>query len=430
MTQTGSSFRHGDDRHAPRIGLFGLLGSGNSGNEASMESVLAYLHRDHPEAVLDAMCGGSERVREVHDIDAVPFSLNDKYRRLPLGPARILLRILGKLADPVRIVVWVRRHDAVIVPGAGALEATLPVRAYGFPFALFVLCISGKIFGVRVALVSVGADMIKKPTTRLLSNAAARFASYRSYRDAYSMNAMRERGIDVAQDRLFPDLVFGVPTPRYDPGDPQLVGVGLMDYKGGNDDWNRADELHSTYIANMTAFVRWLIDNNYNVWLFGGDAKFDYAVVDDVKARVSQAAGLPDSSARIVVKSFSSYSEMLSGMNGVGSVVATRYHNVMCALKLCKPTIAIGYSQKFVALMDSMGVAQFTHFADKLDVDQLILRFQDLQDGREELLAEMRKRNNANADDMAEQFALLSTVLFPGSVPPGQSGALTNPQRR
>jgi polysaccharide pyruvyl transferase WcaK-like protein len=420
MAQTENSVRHVNDRNGPRIGLFGLLGSGNSGNEASMESVLAYLRRDHPEAVLDAMCGGSERVREVHNIAAVPLSLNDKYGRLPLGPARILLRVVGKLADPVRIALWVRRHDAVIVPGAGPLEATLPVRAYGFPFALFVLCVSGKLWGVRVALVSVGADLIKRPTTRLLSNAAARFAFYRSYRDAYSMNAMRERGIDVAQDRLFPDLVFGVPTPRYDPGDPQLVGVGLMDYKGGNDDRDRADELQSTYIANMTAFVKWLIDNNYNVWLFGGDATFDYAIVEDVKARVSQAAGLPDSSARIVVKSFSSYTEMLSVMNGVGSVVATRYHNVMCALKLCKPTIAIGYSQKFVALMDSMGVAQFTHFADQLDVDRLILRFEELQEGREELLVEMRKRNNANADDMAEQFALLSKVLFPRSVRHGR----------
>ena len=43
---------------APRVGLFGNLGSGNIGNDASMEAVLAYLEADHPDAIIDAMCAG------------------------------------------------------------------------------------------------------------------------------------------------------------------------------------------------------------------------------------------------------------------------------------------------------------------------------------------------------------------------------------
>jgi polysaccharide pyruvyl transferase WcaK-like protein len=234
------------------------------------------------------------------------------------------------------------------------------------------------------------------------------------------MDAMRKRGIDVSQDRVFPDLVFGMPTPAYDPGNRQLVGVGVMDYYGGNDDRDRAVELHSAYVERMTSFVAWLLDNSYDVWLFGGDANFDYSLVEEVRARASQAAGLPSSSERIVAKRFSSYSEMLSEMNGVGSVVATRYHNVMCALKLCKPTIAIGYSKKFPVLMDSMGLAEFTLSADRLEADQLIACFQDLQDRRDELLTGMTKQNESNADNMAEQFDLLSAVLFPGRVPAGR----------
>ena len=86
--------------------------------------------------------------------------------------------------DPVRIVLWVRRHDVIIVPGAGVLEATLPMRAYTFPLSVMgLLCVSGKLLGVKVALVSVGASKIKKRATRWLSNAAARTAFYRSYRD-------------------------------------------------------------------------------------------------------------------------------------------------------------------------------------------------------------------------------------------------------
>ena len=44
---------------APRVGLFGKLGSGNIGNDASMEAVLDYLGSDHPDAIVDAMCTGS-----------------------------------------------------------------------------------------------------------------------------------------------------------------------------------------------------------------------------------------------------------------------------------------------------------------------------------------------------------------------------------
>ena len=45
-----------------RVGVFGLLGSGNLGNDGSLEAVLGYLRAAHPEAVVDALCGGPEAV--------------------------------------------------------------------------------------------------------------------------------------------------------------------------------------------------------------------------------------------------------------------------------------------------------------------------------------------------------------------------------
>ncbi|MGQ4441122.1 hypothetical protein ACN6LI_006490, partial [Streptomyces violaceoruber] len=45
-----------------RIGVFGLFGAGNSGNDGSLEAVLDHLRAAHPDAVVDAMCGGPETV--------------------------------------------------------------------------------------------------------------------------------------------------------------------------------------------------------------------------------------------------------------------------------------------------------------------------------------------------------------------------------
>jgi polysaccharide pyruvyl transferase WcaK-like protein len=396
-----------------KVGLFGLLGSGNSGNDASMETVLAWLREAHPDAVVDAMCGGPGRVREVYGIDATPMFWFEHRKTRASGP---LLKVIGKGIDAVRIASWVRQHDAVIVPGAGALESTLPQRAWAFPYALVALTASGRLFRTKVALVSVGADLINKPATRWLSNATARLAAYRSYRDLYSRDAIRQRGIDTSSDQVYPDLVFGVPTPPHDPGDPQLVGVGVMAYYGGNDDRKRAAEIHSQYVETMTRFTQWLVDNGYGVKLFGGDNKFDSEVAEKIQADVRQYR--PDlEPSRVTVASVSSYPELIKEMAPVGMVVATRYHNVMCALKLGKPTISLGYSRKFISLMGDMGLAEFHQFADSVDLDRLIKQFKELESRHAELQQVMADRNAANLRSLGDQFNALSALLFPAGKP-------------
>jgi polysaccharide pyruvyl transferase WcaK-like protein len=391
-----------------------------------MDTILRYLRRDHPDAAIDAMSGGFERIRSRYEIAAVPLSWFEQFEQGKSGIAAIPLRVFGKVLDLARIMAWVRRHDLVIVPGAGILEATLPMRAYGFPFSMFLLGVSGRLFRTKVALVSVGANAINKPATRWLSNATARLAHYRSYRDVHSINAMRDRGIDVSGDRVFPDLVFGVPTPPYNPGDPQLVGVGVMAYYGGNDDGARADDIHASYMATMTSFVQWLVDNGYRVRLFGGDNKFDDAIAQQILGRVRAERPDMEPSMRVVADPIASYPKLMDEMNGVGTVVATRYHNVMGALKLCKPTIALGYSQKFVALMESMGLGDYVQFAYELDIDQLIRMFKEMQTRRSQLQETMMERNAANARGLAEQFALMSSLLFPAA---RASRALPEPEQ-
>lgn len=397
--------------HAPRIGLFGLFGAGNSGNEASMEAMLSYLRQAHPEAIVDAMTGGCERVRDRHGLPARPINWYERIEGQVPRLAALPLRVYGKLADPFRLLAWVRGHDAIIVPGVGMFETTLPVHAYGFPLSTFLMSASARACGVKVALVSVGADFIGKRVTRELSNGTARLVFYRSFRDSYSRDVMRQRGIDTSRDRVFPDLVFGIPTPSFDPGDPQLVGVGVMDYHGSNDDRPRAGEIHDGYVRAMTQFIRWLLDHGYRVRLFGGDSRADHDLAQQILASTG-VSGDENEPPRVTAAPMSSYNEMLVDMNRVGTVVATRFHNVMCALKLSKPTISVGYSSKFAALMENMGVGDYTQFASELDVDLLVKQFLEVQQRREELVKILTARNAANAEDLASQFDLLSDLLF------------------
>ena len=111
----------------------------------------------------------------------------------------------------------------------------------------------------------------------------------------------------------------------------------------------------------------------------------------------------------------STYAELMQAMAPCGIVVATRYHNVMCALKLCKPTISMGYSRKFVALMESMGLADFTlsgRLTRRGPADRAV---QGDENRQAELRQQMAARNAANQQSLDDQFAVLSALLFPGS---------------
>src|SRR5215475_12733111 len=87
---------------APRVGLYGLLGSGNTGNDASMDAVLGYLKSYHPDAVLDAMCMGSEQVRAGYGIDTTPMLWYRKYDQRVSGARAVVLKVIGKVADTFR----------------------------------------------------------------------------------------------------------------------------------------------------------------------------------------------------------------------------------------------------------------------------------------------------------------------------------------
>lgn len=75
-----------------RVGVFGLLGSGNLGNDGSLEAVLGYLRAEHPGAVVDALCGGPEVVATRYRIPATRLH----WYRGSTGPRRVRARSRGK----------------------------------------------------------------------------------------------------------------------------------------------------------------------------------------------------------------------------------------------------------------------------------------------------------------------------------------------
>src|ERR1700744_1398422 len=92
--------RHHEMPGAPRlrIGLFGLLGAGNLGNDASTEIIVRYLRAVQPAALLSAMCTGGPRFTERYGIETVPIQWAAA-RKLPGGAAGTALKVAGRFLD-------------------------------------------------------------------------------------------------------------------------------------------------------------------------------------------------------------------------------------------------------------------------------------------------------------------------------------------
>ena len=406
---------------APKIAVFGLLGSGNLGNHGSLDAMLWFLRRDHPEAEISCVCSGPETLERQYGVPSVAMTWFQQH-----GPGRsrvttILRKLFGKVADLIRMPLLLRRYDLIIVPGMGVLETTLELNPWGFPYALFLMCLSARIAGAQVAFVSVGANVARERSIRYLFTNALRMATYRSYRDSYSRDAMRQMGLDTSKDAVYPDLAFALPEPK-EPAEPEsrdprrTIALGVMEYHGTSADRGRSTEIYTQYVGKIIDFARRVVDEGYRIRLVTGDPA-DEAVVSAVVDDLRQTR--PDVvDEQVVREPAESLGELMEQLAGVDLVVASRYHNVQSALKLSKPTISISYGVKSDILMEGMRLAEFRQPIRDLDVDRLMDQLHALEARAGGLESAMREKNAEYVEQLERQFAVLSDRFFAGRPAP------------
>jgi polysaccharide pyruvyl transferase WcaK-like protein len=396
------------------VGICGLVGGGNLGNNGSLEAVVAYLRRSHPDAAVDFLGSDPEQLTARYGVPAARMRWYQPDEAGSSGVNGLVMRglgaSLGLIVDAVRISNWVRRHDVVIVPGMGVLEATLPLRVWHTPYWMFVVCAAGRIFGTRVALVSVGASTVKQQPMRWLFASAARLAYYRSYRDTAAQEAMRAMGVNAMKDPVYPDVAFALPVPAGGTGPRGAVGIGVMDYSGDNDDRAQASAIRLAYVDKMKQFVRWLVDNGRPVRIIIGD-EADEAVAREILADVRASRPGIDS-AQLVFEPAFSLADVMRQMAAVDVVVAVRFHNVICAMRMAKPVLAIAYGRKHGALMADMGFPEFCQDVKELDVQKLTELFLELEARAAEVQEVLAMRNVLQEQLLDDQFARLSERLL------------------
>lgn len=358
-----------------KIVLFGQFGCGNTGNDGSLMAMADLLHDAQPDAELVCACPNPSAVQSTLGIPAIATS-----RPVLTGKASSLVNRLlfglpnrmARLIDPIR---QLRGTDMLLVPGTGFLDDFQEVPR-GWPLMILRWCVAARLVGARLAFVGIGAGPIRHPLSRFFMTVSARLCHYRSYRDTPSRDFMAELGIGRRRDEVCPDLAFALTPPPSRPrraGPALTVGVGVMSYSGWVSRGPDSAEIYDLYMGKIVSFIEWLLERGHDVRLLTGDI-MDQRAVWNALERL-QATIAPELTSALVVEPTTTLIELMRQIALTDVVVASRFHNVVCAIKLRRPVISLGYAEKNEALLRQIGLVGFSQHIEHFNPERLKQQF-------------------------------------------------------
>lgn len=399
-------------RRPLRIGLFGLFGVRNLGNEATLAATVSALRERAPDAELvlvsslPAARAGLPQITRQIEPDQLPL-LDRSWPCMPYRWKKPVAAFMQRATEPLRRLRTrrvARQIDMLLIAGTGIAD-DFGQGHLEAPHHLARWCEVVRGQGGTVCFASIGAGPAAHPLARRWFGDALRAANYRSYREHSSRRFAQEIGVDVSLDQVMPDLVFGLPLAgstavREPDWPPKSIGLGVMGYSGWNLEGLAAKKTYAAYLAKTEWLARQLLDSGYRVHLLignrGGDRK---PVADLCKALAGQLAA-----GTLVASELLTHDDLLSEIAATDLVIATRFHNVLKSLRMGRPVISIGYATKNDELMREMGLEQYCHNVDKFEPAQVVEQVRSLAAMPRPPVAKLRERVTEYGQALATQF--------------------------
>jgi len=439
------------DATRQRIALFGTFGTGNLGNEATLQAVLYNLRSHLPNAEISCICSGPQNTESQYNIPAVPIrapfpiwklsnvsnrdaelsgASNGSISRIATEPHH-WIKAFAKLRVSLRFCAYpfvegyrwfkgfakLKESKILIMTGTGMVSdfATGPFDRH---YDMFRWAVIAKLCRCKLLFLSVGGGPIRHPLSRYFVKAALALADYRSYRDASSKDHLEAIGVDVTNDAVYPDLAFSLPRPvmpiNHGPGHQRtVIGVGLMNYHNRYGRTGNDETIYRDYLARIACFVVRLLERGYTVRVLIGDFVWDQDVRQDLRAELEKG-GCNYEDGRIIDEPASSVDELLSQLASVDVVVASRFHNVLLGLMLGKPALAISYHEKFQPLMSGLGLEGFCQDIEQIDVDELIKKVVTLVEDAPRISSQIALKTESYRAALNEQYLRILKEISPG----------------
>ncbi|MGN6205862.1 polysaccharide pyruvyl transferase family protein [Humibacter sp.] len=382
-----------------RVGLWGVFGRGNFGNEATLAAFLERLNSDEYDPVL--FCEDPAAASALHGIPALSLGrpVEGRARSGLHGVASAGVNRLRLLRGALAAA---RSVDVVVVAGTGGLER-YGSGAFGTPFEIWALGRGSRMARRPFVLLDIGVEVLPRKLARFFVRGAGKSADYRSYRDSTSRANMIVNGLhEAASDPVVTDLAFALRPPRSAPAAVPTVALGVMDYWGRDSSHETSEAVHKGYTAQLITLTRAFQSRGYAVRLVGGDD-------GDLGFAHLLAASLTDGTPVVEARS---PDELVTEMSAAHVVVASRYHTVIMGLLAGTPVVSIGYGDKHRAILDQLGLRYEHHDIESFDAHEVAEAAMRLASERSELTTGIDEAVDAARERLDAQWRDIEPVLL------------------
>ncbi len=368
--------------------------------------VLGWLNSNHPEVEVSCITIAPAGVNARYGIPSVPMAWRSPDES-DKGLARTFRRLLGTVA----------RHRPQLRAGRlggrghrsrhGCPRGDASRSALGFTFravphgrrvsaARSALCASRRRSGMRGESHNETAVRRQRPPGRRTSVTATIGPQLR-----WRRAGARE------PEAVAPDLAFAHPASTLANPEPGRIVVGVMAYYGKEDDPTRGADIRRTYVSTLAEALAQLVKAGDQVVLVPGD-RVDVDVARDVRAAIlSSDPALPVDA--VSVRDFDDFTELTEEMAHAEVVIASRFHNLICALRLARPTVSVGYAVKNRNLMRALGVDGFCQDIMLLDSNQLLGQVRAARENSGALTARIRQGTLEWAEEVERLLERVAT---------------------
>lgn len=421
-----------------KIGIMGPFGFGNLGDAAIQQAMLQHLQDRFPGAELLGFSLNPEDTEKRHGIKAFSLGRMAAYgwagrpgvvqmfnwahkasERLRASPVK-LIRLLNKVVFSVPLELMsifesskrIIGLDAFIVSGGGQLDDYWG-GAWHHPYTLLLWAVLSKLRGAKYLVVSVGAGPLDSAISRWLVRRTLHLADYRSYRDEESKKFVNGIGFPN-DDPVYPDLAHSLQVSHKNPSLNNTfagtIGIGAMSYFDPRV-WPEKDEkIYQDYLNQLTSICNWLLEHNYAILLFPGEAVHDLPVLQDLHANILKNNSKPQPD-QIIFEPVNTVDELMDQLQKTDAVIASRFHGVLLAQLIYKPVLAISYHPKVDSLMKDTGQSRYCIPINSFQSQDVISLFQDLWNEREIIREKLGDCVNRNRLKLAEQYMKLFDLI-------------------
>jgi polysaccharide pyruvyl transferase WcaK-like protein len=179
-------------------------------------------------------------------------------------------------------------------------------------------------------------------------------------------------------------------------------------------------ENRARYEQTMVSLVTWLLDEGYAVRLLTGDIWDDSCLQRVLQAVQARHPDLGPS--QLVAEPARDLHELMTQMGDVEVVIAARYHNVITALSLAKPILALAYAPKARQALEQFGLSPYIHRLDAIDLPRLKEQFRALYVHRADIRRQLRhKLSDIHSQLQAQEEEFVTNFLLTAG-PNGSGG--------